>query len=101
MRSPRGSTLFPYTTLFRSERPSLPTPHSPLLSGPHSPLLTPHSRSEVQTSELQSPHELVFLLLVLTKEWNATWLLVYALALLVLGSFLWSQSNVLGLEVIR
>ena len=44
---------------------------------------------------------LVLLAFALSTGWNATWLLVYALALLVLGSFLWAHANVRGLELRR
>jgi uncharacterized protein (DUF58 family) len=44
---------------------------------------------------------LVLLAFALSTGWNATWLLVYALALLVIGSFLWAHANVHGLELRR
>src|SRR3712207_8900850 len=74
-RRPPRSTLFPYTTLFRSS-PSLAPPPSTLssegmalspLGSPFTTALSPanasHSRSEEHTSELQSRQYLVCRLL--------------------------------------
>src|SRR5437667_7800509 len=66
IRRPPRSTLFPYTTLFRSAsgpqtRGSAPSPGS---SGSSSP----SSRSEEHTSELQSHHDLVCRLLLEKKK---------------------------------
>ena len=44
---------------------------------------------------------LVLLLLALSTGWNATWVLVYTLGLLVAGSALWANWNVSGLELRR
>jgi uncharacterized protein (DUF58 family) len=44
---------------------------------------------------------LVLLAFALSTGWNATWVLVYALALLVIGSFAWAHWNVSGLELRR
>jgi uncharacterized protein (DUF58 family) len=44
---------------------------------------------------------LVLLSLALSTGWNATWMLVYSLALLVVGSALWAHWNVAGLELRR
>src|SRR5258708_20724031 len=81
IRRPPRSTLFPYTTLFRSLRvaspPSKRTPTAPLFNtcspsskapcpGPWAPLLMP--RSEDHTSELQSPDHLVCRLLLEKKN---------------------------------
>jgi uncharacterized protein (DUF58 family) len=44
---------------------------------------------------------LVLLLLALSTGWNATWLLVYSLGLLVVGSAFWANWNVSGLELRR
>src|SRR5438552_19105023 len=67
IRRPPRSTLFPYTTLFRSSRRNT-TPRS----GP--PARSPHSRtgvrSEEHTSELQSPDHLVCRLLLEKKKKN-------------------------------
>src|SRR5574340_867204 len=63
IRRPPRSTLFPYTTLFRSER-----------GGPAVILRDPraqrcrHRRSEEHTSELQSPKDLVCRLLLEKKK---------------------------------
>src|SRR5256885_12137701 len=68
IRRPPRSTLFPYTTLFRSTSASS-------LSNPHfrSIVATPHAhraalRSEEHTSELQSPCNLVCRLLLEKKK---------------------------------
>src|SRR2546428_7334462 len=73
IRRPPRSTLFPYTTLFRSEsrRPSLAGQgrdgrRPPAPGDPHRPL-----RSEEHTSELQSRSDLVCRLL-LDKNTNTT-----------------------------
>src|SRR5438552_6045308 len=93
IRRPPRSTLFPYTTLFRSQKLTLPTATSPLLtsrvltSSPShllSPVSFPHAlhhhaaarrigerrRSEEHTSELQSPDHLVCRLLLEKKKKN-------------------------------
>jgi uncharacterized protein (DUF58 family) len=44
---------------------------------------------------------LLLLVLALSTGWNATWLLVYSLGLLVAGSALWANWNVAGLELRR
>jgi uncharacterized protein (DUF58 family) len=44
---------------------------------------------------------LVLLLLALSTGWNAVWVLVYSLGLLVAGSALWANWNVSGLELRR
>src|SRR5258708_18560049 len=64
IRRPPRSTLFPYTTLFRSqERTSPPSPRwcTRIRFGPH-------LRSEEHTSELQSPDHLVCRLLLENKN---------------------------------
>src|SRR6266498_4801867 len=64
IRRPPRSTLFPYTTLFRSGRPP---PRA--RSAPHRPSARRPSRSEEHTSELQSrPHLVCRLLLEKKKE---------------------------------
>src|SRR5256885_3053364 len=93
IRRPPRSTLFPYTTLFRSHEPGfgLPckVPARPLVRlraislslGPPSSLRPEDrpfvwSRSEEHTSELQSPCNLVCRLLLEKKNWSAgDWLL--------------------------
>src|SRR6266705_5685733 len=65
IRRPPRSTLFPYTTLFRSgnsQSPARPT-------GRHSPARCIR-RSEEHTSELQSPYDLVCRLLLEKKKQN-------------------------------
>src|SRR6266566_9100521 len=62
IRRPPRSTLFPYTTLFRSppgHRIPRPCPHRARRTGP---------RSEEHTSELQSPCNLVCRLLLEKKK---------------------------------
>src|SRR5437773_8646480 len=76
IRRPQRSTLFPYTTLFRSARnPSraLGGPEAPIGSrqGHHGGLDPRVLRSEEHTSELQSHHDLVCRLL-LEKKKNMT-----------------------------
>src|SRR2546426_2141044 len=90
IRRPPRSTLFPYTTLFRSRRPEVggrtTLPHSPV----HRPLQstntssfaskstcayfsqTVNGRSEEHTSELQSPCNLVCRLLLEKKKKKKT-----------------------------
>src|SRR5579864_9669901 len=64
IRRPPRSTLFPYTTLFRSVRswPENGPPESAALAGPES------DRSEEHTSELQSHVNLVCRLLLEKKK---------------------------------
>src|SRR6266487_5402375 len=63
IRRPPRSTLFPYTTLFRSSSPSRSsTRHGPCRRSPTA------SRSEEHTSELQSPVHLVCRLLLEKKK---------------------------------
>src|SRR5579863_10605718 len=63
IRRPPRSTLFPYTTLFRSNAaPSVP------VSGSNPPAAAYPTRSEEHTSELQSPVHLVCRLLLEKKK---------------------------------
>src|SRR5437764_5869382 len=67
IRRPPRSTLFPYTTLFRSRRPR----SRPVTGRAHSAAArttTGSSRSEEHTSELQSPMYLVCRLLLEKKK---------------------------------
>src|SRR5260221_9120667 len=85
IRRPPRSTLFPYTTLFRSLRtktrsspsgargsPScaVAAPHSPTISAANTspPTFTVRGRSEEHTSELQSHSDLVCRLLLEKKK---------------------------------
>src|SRR5438876_5771195 len=83
IRRPPRSTLFPYTTLFRSARPSValssvhhdstPPPSRPRELHRRNPCHCDHlsmllSRSEEHTSELQSPVHLVCRLLLEKKK---------------------------------
>src|SRR5438552_10983118 len=77
MRRPPRSTLFPYTTLFRSATPTASIRSEGPLSwarstrtapGQNGPLRTVRVRSEEHTSELQSPDHLVCRLLLEKKK---------------------------------
>src|SRR2546426_3612264 len=76
IRRPPRSTLFPYTTLFRSPRPLDRSPHDVrgvpgAPSAPRSAVLQLGdlaARSEEHTSELQSPCNLVCRLLLEKKK---------------------------------
>src|SRR5438105_7314864 len=75
IRRPPRSTLFPYTTLFRSSHASPARPCSTLcartMSGPLAPRARPSARccrSEEHTSELQSRVDLVCRLLLEKKK---------------------------------
>src|SRR5256885_12381870 len=97
IRRPPRSTLFPYTTLFRSSwascrpssRPSFPSSFSCLsswcpsscpslcLASHHPVSLRPaRRRSEEHTSELQSPCNLVCRLLLEKKKNSHLWLVI-------------------------
>src|SRR5438067_10388985 len=65
IRRPPRSTLFPYTTLFRSPPPG-PAPRSPV--SPSRRRSNGRSRSEEHTSELQSRFDLVCRLLLEKKK---------------------------------
>src|SRR2546430_3607092 len=68
IRRPPRSTLFPYTTLFRSEiepGPRKPRPHRAAREEQHPGV---HVRSEEHTSELQSQSNLVCRLLLEKKK---------------------------------
>src|SRR3712207_7405258 len=73
IRRPPRSTLFPYTTLFRSPRPHRRAPprrprSTPASSACSATRSTTRSRSEEHTSELQSRQYLVCRLLLEKKE---------------------------------
>src|SRR2546427_2764270 len=78
IRRPPRSTLFPYTTLFRSNEPSIgsmttyvsPSPTVPTSSDTSvtSSALAKRARSEEHTSELQSQSNLVCRLLLEKKK---------------------------------
>src|SRR5689334_24305353 len=68
LRPPPRSTLFPYTTLFRSPTPP-PRPCHQRGRGPGPPVrAAPDRRSEEHTSELQSQFHLVCRLLLEKKK---------------------------------
>src|SRR6202165_6247787 len=66
IRRPPRSTLFPYTTLFRSNLPEGPSKVSKKSS--NGSCSTCKKRSEEHTSELQSPNNLVCRLLLEKKQ---------------------------------
>src|SRR5260370_32784118 len=73
IRRPPRSTLFPYTTLFRSSGPTFPRVYSTnfgvVIDGVRQPsAISPASRSEEHTSELQSHLNLVCRLLLEKKK---------------------------------
>src|SRR5687768_17873875 len=75
MRRPPRSTLFPYTTLFRSTRPPPPRPRpAPRKRRPEGREELRHDqpRSEEHTSELQSRLHLVCRLLLEKKKESST-----------------------------
>src|SRR6266487_6478801 len=63
IRRPPRSTLFPYTTLFRSRAPTRGSQPAPPWPGPGG-----RTRSEEHTSELQSPVHIVCRLLLEKKK---------------------------------
>src|SRR5690349_23714823 len=67
IRRPPRSTLFPYTTLFRSRRRD-PRGCRRLRRGRDRPPVGDHDRSEEHTSELQSRRDLVCRLLLEKKK---------------------------------
>src|SRR5260370_12326405 len=75
IRRPPRSTLFPYTTLFRSTIrciPGRPTPHpAPRPAAASTPSARTPTRSEEHTSELQSHLNLVCRLLLEKKQLQA------------------------------
>src|SRR5256885_3591366 len=86
IRRPPRSTLFPYTTLFRSLRHVAHLGHHPavlhLLGGA---VRRRHHRSEEHTSELQSPCNLVCRLLLEKKKKNNFGILVHDISLTLLA----------------
>src|SRR5690348_17465177 len=75
IRRPPRSTLFPYTTLFRSQvvgraRDDL-AGRVPVEERPREPQVAGEQRSEEHTSELQSPVHLVCRLLLEKKKKNS------------------------------
>src|SRR5688572_31283262 len=67
MRRPPRSTLFPYTTLFRSARPAAP-PRARCAPAARGTPVSRRARSEEHTSELQSQSNLVCRLLLEKKN---------------------------------
>src|SRR5256885_16208693 len=68
IRRPPRSTLFPYTTLFRSTSSDGGARGAALLPALHGVRCTREGRSEEHTSELQSPCNLVCRLLLEKKK---------------------------------
>src|SRR2546427_6626858 len=79
IRRPPRSTLFPYTTLFRSPQPAGPggrVAGKSVVDAPHGALeleLEEGRRSEEHTSELQSQSNLVCRLLLEKKKTKHCW----------------------------
>src|SRR3954465_12875004 len=73
IRRPPRSTLFPYTTLFRSKSTRLNSSHT-IICMPSSGVQTCALRSEEHTSELQSHDNLVCRLLLEKKLIISSWL---------------------------
>src|ERR1019366_7400410 len=69
IRRPPRSTLFPYTTLFRSVRPGA-WAATKTVRNLSTPVASQGTRSEEHTSELQSLTNLVCRLLLEKKNWN-------------------------------
>src|SRR5258708_26847646 len=67
IRRPPRSTLFPYTTLFRSSAAWSPATNTQVFA-PAAGFPPPPGRSEEHTSELQSPDHLVCRLLLEKKK---------------------------------
>src|SRR5258705_9016146 len=83
IRRPPRSTLFPYTTLFRSDRADRrrsPTDRDPALA---SAWRAP--RSEEHTSELQSLRHLVCRLLLEKKKKNKNYAVIMLIIIIVIG----------------
>src|SRR2546428_8601392 len=101
IRRPPRSTLFPYTTLFRSPRaahqvqahgPGPGAPQGPARAGGHrarGELL--HERSEEHTSELQSRSDFACRLLLEKKQSSAISLFVVMLQRYILSSYLYTS----------
>src|SRR5690349_22557679 len=72
IRRPPRSTLFPYTTLFRSDRAGRPLAHERAVPAEEREARRrlPQARSEDHTSELQSRRDLVCRLLLEKKKKN-------------------------------
>src|SRR2546430_11786693 len=68
IRRPPRSTLFPYTTLFRSRRVGGARLRRPPRGSGRRRAISPHQRSEEHTSELQSQSNLVCRLLLEKKK---------------------------------
>src|SRR5438876_6455082 len=71
IRRPPRSTLFPYTTLFRSVHADLADDFQDQILPRHPWPRPPVERSEEHTSELQSPVHLVCRLLLEKKKFDA------------------------------
>src|SRR2546430_12655307 len=91
IRRPPRSTLFPYTTLFRSRRPrsaagdrARPAPRAPTAArGEPADLRGAAPRSEEHTSELQSQSNLVCRLLLEKKKNHGHYGMVFHTALAI------------------
>src|SRR5437868_9666258 len=98
-RPPR-STLFPYTTLFRSVEQVAPQPPTPAVPeqpqvqqyAPPQPAAQPAARSEEHTSELQSRFDLVCRLLLEKKKPGS----LIGSAMIVSAHHVWSADHHCG-----
>src|SRR5258708_30408577 len=72
IRRPPRSTLFPYTTLFRSVTAGTSTTYTITLANNGPSTVPPGVRSEEHTSELQSPDHLVCRLLLEKNKLTCT-----------------------------
>src|ERR1017187_6808351 len=72
IRRPPRSTLFPYTTLFRSRRRTGPSPRGSSTTTTRARRGCNRPRSEEHTSEFQSPMYIVCRLLLEQKKEHAT-----------------------------
>src|SRR5260221_3040473 len=80
IRRPPRSTLFPYTTLFRSAGPGRTDgAQCSFAGGRRGPFAACEARSEEHTSELQSHSDLVCRLLLEKKKNNICWLSISGL----------------------
>src|SRR5258706_5805610 len=101
IRRPPRSTLFPYTTLFRSRSPPFSACSSDCPASRAGPS-RPRHRSEEHTSELQSLTNLVCRLLLEKKKWQRmnrlTTLLAPFLERVIIASFYPSEHVVVAID---
>src|SRR6202047_2969629 len=88
IRRPPRSTLFPYTTLFRSPFAVRKLARTACVESAPGRLRTAGPRSEAHTSELQSPYDLVCRLLLAQKDHRARKAVLWAAVIVVSGALL-------------